>query len=111
MSSVLFSTSCYINTEPYHLRLCIDDDSKELSGSNIDDILLTSNVGNILDSMQLQLESLNDKKKNSSDNNDDTIPETIPLNKLLNIKQSSNEESTQFVLSYVDISESFILVG
>jgi hypothetical protein len=56
-----------------------------------------------------------DKKKNSSDNDDDAIPEMIILSKLLSIKPNvklSNEstlsESSQVELSYVDISELFI---
>jgi hypothetical protein len=145
MPSTLFSTSCYIKTEPYHLRICIDDDSNEASFSTIDDILSTidtcestSKAVHILNSIRLHIESLSDEKKNSSHNNDDTIPGIIILSKLLNIKQtvkllnesnsssisqrferfSSQEtsttykvplsESTQVNLSYVDISESFI---
>ncbi|CAF1640247.1 unnamed protein product, partial [Didymodactylos carnosus] len=125
--------------------ICIDDDPNEVSVSTIDDILLTigncestSNTDDILNSIRLHLESLTDKKENSNHDNDDTIPETIILSKLLNIEQtvklpnesnsssisqcfersSSQEtskthkvslsESTQVNLRYVDISESFI---
>jgi hypothetical protein len=115
MPSTLLSTSCFINTEPYKLRICIDDDSNEFSVSNIDDILSTSSAERILDSIQFQFESLIDKKKNSSDNDDDAIPEIIILSKLFSIKPNvklSNEstlsESSQVELSYVDISELFI---
>ena len=145
MPSTLLSTSCSINTEPYNLRICIDDDSTEVSSSTIDGLLLTidnckstSNALRILNSIQLHFKPLTDVKKNSSDTNDETIPETILLNKLLNIRHNvkapnesnasslsqrsersstqetnkndkvSSSESTKVELSYVDISESFI---
>ncbi len=134
MSSTLLSTTCYIKTKPYHLRICIDDDLQ----STIDTNESTSSAVNSRSSIQLYFESLIDKKKDSYGNNDDTIPEIIILSKLLNIKQTiklsdesnsssisqrfgslssersskSDEmplsESTQVDLSYVDISESFI---
>ncbi len=95
MSSTLFSTTCYIKMEPYHLRICIDNDSNEFSVSTLNDILLTIDSGeslshavNILSSIRLNFESLLDKKKNSNHNNDDTIPEIIILSKLLTIKQN-----------------------
>ncbi|CAF3725610.1 unnamed protein product [Adineta steineri] len=129
MSSILFSTSCYIKTEPYNLCISIDNDSI----STIDDLLMKidtseirSNSINILDSIQIYFKSLT---------NDDILSERIILNKLLSIKQNeisvnksdsssllqrisskeiskdnkiSSSQSTQVNLSYVDISESFL---
>ena len=113
MPSTLVSTTCYISQAPYDLRVCIDNNSENISSTTIDE----SN------SIQIQFKSLTNKKI------DDTVPETIDFNKLLNIKQidkSSNEsipssviqrfekdpksstESIQLQLSYIDISELFL---
>ncbi|CAF1647510.1 unnamed protein product [Didymodactylos carnosus] len=104
MPSTLLSTSCYIKTKPYYLRICIDDDPNEVSVSTIDDILLTigncestSNTDDILNSIRLHLESLTDKKENSNHDNDDTIPETIILSKLLNIEQTKPVKLTKYL--------------
>ncbi|CAF1034040.1 unnamed protein product [Adineta steineri] len=145
MSSILFLTSCYIAGKLCYLRIYIDNDSNDLSLSTIDDLLSILdtcesilNATNILSSIRLHFELLIDKNKNSIHSNDNTIPETIFLNKLLNIKQTvklsntSNSsskaqhfeqfssqqisenygmiplESTQVDLSYINISKSFI---
>ncbi|CAF3561656.1 unnamed protein product [Rotaria sp. Silwood1] len=145
MSSTLFSTSCFIRTKLCRLCIYIDDDSNELSVGTNNSILLRadtceapSSAFQISRSIRLHFESLIEEKKNASTLDNDTIPRTILLNNILNIKltaKSSNEpnsssllqyfswhsskqisenhettssESIQIDLSYVHISESFI---
>jgi hypothetical protein len=82
MASPLFSTLCYIKGDSYNLRIRIDDDSES-----------TVNIELLI-----------------NEKNNDTIPKTISLNKLLHVKQNRqlSNESIQIDLSYVNICESFI---
>jgi hypothetical protein len=117
MSLILFSTSCYIKGNPYIVQICIDENSPEHSLSTLDNILLTndnfqlkSDTVNNLTCIRIEFEFLTNEKINSINKNDDTIPRTIILNKLLNVKRIENlsNESSQIHLNFVDISESFI---
>lgn len=117
MSSILFSTSCYIKGNSYIIRVCIDENSPGHSLPTPDNILLTndnfqlnSDTVNSFNCVRIEFELLINEKINSITKNDDTIPRTIILDKLLNVKRIENltNESTQIHLNFVAISESFI---
>ena len=120
MPSTLSSTTCYIKTQPYQLRIDIGDDYNEFSTSTIDDILLKldthQSTAHVLNSIRFCFESSINNKTKSDRDNDDTVPETIPLNKLLTIKlqqtnqnsEISSSQSSCVDFSYMDVSESFL---
>ncbi len=62
--------------------------------------------------IRIEFEFLNSEKIDSIDKNDDTIPRTIILNKLLNIKRKEtlSNTTTQINLNYVEISELFLWI-
>lgn len=116
MLRVLFSTACSINDNAYNVRICIDGNSPEHFPPTSDNILLTNDSFQLksdhLGYIRIEFEFLNSKKIDSIDKNDDTIPRTIILNKLLNIKRKEtlSNTTTQINLNYVEISELFLWI-
>lgn len=104
MSSRIFSTKCFIKEQSFHLRICIDQDFV----STIDDLLENiESTSDILNSFQFQFERLVDQK--TCDDNDEIVPEIIPLKKLFSIKtKRDSSESSDVELSYIDISEIYL---
>jgi len=87
MPSILYSTTCYIKTDLYRLRIYVDDDCSDLSSQvETDSLDFTATelpINRIKPSFtRLSFELLDDKKINNN------IPQTIPLNHLLNVKQT-----------------------
>ena len=126
MSSIVYSTRCFIREQEYRLWFSVDNDGKNDRVSTIDDLWSkidneqSENVVNILNSFQLHFQLSTDEKIDRSDPNDDVIPQMISLNKLLSIKQTKKSQETtknskrteipvsgslNIELSYVDISE------
>ena len=101
MSSIISSTKCFIKEQPFDLRICIDKNCV----STIDDLLLNiESTSDILNSFQLQFERLVDE-------NDDIVPEIIPLKELFSIQRidkRDSSESPNVELSYIDISEIYL---
>jgi hypothetical protein len=87
MPSILYSTTCYIKTDLYRLRIYVDDDCSDLSSQvetdSLDFTSIELPINRVKPSFtRLSFELLDDKKVNNN------IPQTIPLNHLLNVKQT-----------------------
>ncbi len=87
MPSILYSTICYIKNDLYRLRIYVDDENidtpSQVSNDSLEFTPIDIPIDHIKPSLtRLTFELLDDKKINQN------IPRTIPLNHLLNVKQT-----------------------
>lgn len=85
MPSILYSTTCYIKNDLYRLRIYIDEQTENdsLATDSLDFTSIDIPIHRIKPSLtRLNFQLLDEKKINNN------IPQTIPLNHLLNVKQT-----------------------
>jgi hypothetical protein len=107
MSSVLYSTTCYIKNDLYRLSICIDDDNKHQSQFETDSSDFTPtdiSIDAIIPSLtHINFELINDKKNTN-------IPKTIILNHLLSVQQTellpnTNRKDLSYSNDTININE------
>jgi hypothetical protein len=95
MPSILYSTTCYIKNDLYRLRIYVDDqnensniippENSQLVTNSLDLTSIDIPINHIKPSLtRLNFELLDEKKINNN------IPQTIILNYLLNVKQTTS---------------------
>jgi hypothetical protein len=92
MPSILYSTTCYIKTDLYRLRIYVDDKHEnseiklQLPNNDLDLTSTDIPIHQIKSSLtRLNFELLDNAKKTNNN-----IPQTIILNHLLNVKQTTS---------------------